>query len=127
MSKRIVAERRRAPRVRLLACCLGLGLASLPALGGCRHKNKTALEHGQGIFIRTCAGCHGTDGRGGTTRTGFAIPPKDLTDPELHARLGRSGIKHTIEAGNGDMPAFGALMEPADIDAVVLYVESLKR
>ncbi len=111
----------------LRLCVWSLVLLCAVLAAGCRHKKKTPLEHGRGIFLRTCAGCHGADGRGGTARTGFTIPPKDLTDPELHARLGHDGIKHTIEVGNGDMPAFGALMAPEDIDALVAYVESLKR
>ncbi|MCA9646042.1 MAG: cytochrome c [Polyangiaceae bacterium] len=122
---RVLASR--APRC-VARCGFAAALLLLGALGsGCRHKEKTPVERGQGIFIRTCAGCHGTDGRGGTTRTGFATPPKDLTDPALHSRLGRDGIKHTIEVGNGDMPAFGALMAPEDIDALVAYIESIKR
>lgn len=126
--KGLPAEGPRARRAKLRAVsaiCSVLLAVSFTA--GCRREQKSQLERGRGIFLRTCAGCHGSDGRGATTRTGFATPPKDLSDPELHARLGRDGIKHTIEVGNGDMPAFGALMSAEDIEALVVYVESLKR
>lgn len=123
--------KRRALKRRVQRCWVSVvsfaALVGLLAGSGCRHKEKTPVEQGRGIFLRACAGCHGADGRGGTTRTGFATPPKDLTDPALHARLGHAGIKHTIEVGSGDMPAFGALMAPEDIDALVAYIESIKR
>ncbi len=104
-----------------LACACSLTLLA------CRHPEKTPVERGRGIFTRTCAGCHGGDGRGATARGGFSTPPKDLTDPALHARLGSAGIKHTIQVGKGQMPAFGALLAEDDIDALVAFIGSIQR
>lgn len=99
------------------------------SLWGCQGSSgqRTPLDQGRRVFARTCAGCHGGDGSGTTTRMGFSTPPKDLRDPALHERLGREGIKRAIQVGQGQMPAFGALMGEEDIDALVVYVESLKR
>lgn len=93
----------------------------------CRHREKTPVEQGRGVFVRTCAGCHGADGRGVSTRGGFSTPPKDLTDPALQSRLGAEGIKKTIQVGKGQMPAFGALMAEEDIDALVAFIGSIER
>ena len=101
--------------------------ALLLPLVACRHREKTPAEHGRGVFIRTCAGCHGADGRSATTRGGFSTPPSDLTDPALQRRLGAAGIKHSIQVGKGQMPAFGALLAEEDIDALVVFIGSIQR
>lgn len=99
----------------------------MPPLGGCQRREKTPLERGQGIFLRTCAGCHGGDGRGTTARLGFTTPPRDLTDPALHQQLGEAGIQQVVRVGKGQMSGFGGVMSDEDIRAVTTYVLSLKR
>lgn len=107
-----------------------LGLHALLAgslfLASCRHVRKTPVQRGEGVFLRSCATCHGPDARG-THPAGFVTPPKDLTDPALHARLGEQGIRDTIRYGKGQMPPFGALLEPEDVDGLIAYLGTLKR
>lgn len=92
----------------------------------CRRAEKTPLERGQGVFLRTCAGCHGPDGRG-TKPVGFATPPRDLTDPKLHERLTDDALRDTVRYGKGQMPPFGAALLPEDLNDLVLYLRTLRR
>jgi mono/diheme cytochrome c family protein len=95
----------------------------LLVLVGCSRLEKTAEERGAGVFLRTCSGCHGADGRG-SSRPGFKVPPRDLTDPSLKD-LRDAEIEAVIREGKGQMPPFGRLMRPEDLDAVVRFVRSL--
>jgi len=89
------------------------------------HREKTPLERGASAFQRACAGCHGLDGRG-TRAQGFKTPPRNLTDPELQARLSDAMLKETIRYGKGQMPNFGAALPQRDIDDIVVYVRTLR-
>lgn len=96
------------------------------SLVGCRHRDRTPTERGFGVFMRACAGCHGPDARG-TRPPGFAVPPRDLTDPELQARLGDDAIRETIRYGKGQMPPFGAALSDQELSNVITYVRTLRR
>jgi mono/diheme cytochrome c family protein len=92
----------------------------------CSHREKAPVERGQGIFLRSCAGCHGPNGKG-TKPVGFTTPPRDLTDPRLHERLTDEALRDTITYGKGQMPPFGAALVPEDLNDLLLYVRSLRR
>jgi mono/diheme cytochrome c family protein len=96
------------------------------ALSACRHKERTPVERGFGVFMRSCAGCHGPDARG-THPPGFATPPRDLTDPALQARLTDDAIRETVHYGKGQMPPFGAALSPEDVNDVIAFVRSVSR
>jgi mono/diheme cytochrome c family protein len=96
------------------------------ALSGCHRKERTPVERGFGVFMRSCAGCHGPDGRG-TRPPGFSVPPRDLTDPELQARLGDDALRETIRYGKGQMPPFGAALSDVEVSDVIQYVRTLSR
>lgn len=112
-SRRVRELRRRIPLFVLVA-----------AVAAC-HRERTPLERGASAFQRACAGCHGPDGRG-TRPPGFKTPPRNLTDPELQARLTDAMIKETIRFGKGQMPNFGAALPQQDIDDIVAYVRTLR-
>src|SRR5690349_6601483 len=106
--------------VRLLIAAALLVLVA-PA---CRTKRTTPVARGEGIFLRSCAGCHGPDARG-THPPGFVTPPRDLTDPTLQERLSDAAIEETIHYGKGQMPPFGAALTPEDLKDLVAYVRTL--
>ena len=108
------------------AALLVLLAACAMALGACRHPRRTPVERGQGVFLRSCAGCHGQDGRGAHP-PGFSVPPRDLTTPELQARLSDGALRETIRYGKGQMPPFGASLLPEDVEDLVAFVRTLKR
>jgi mono/diheme cytochrome c family protein len=103
----------------VVGCCSSI----LPA---CRHVKKTAAQRGEGIFLRSCAGCHGPDARG-THPPGFTVAPRDLTDPALQARLDDIALRETIHFGKGQMPAFGAALVEGDVNDLVSYLRTLRR
>lgn len=102
---------------------LGLSLA----LGciACDSKPKTPTERGAGIFARSCSGCHGFDGSG-VQRPGLTIKPRDLTDPAFQSKMSDEGLKDAIRMGKGQMPPFERLLDPHELDALVLHIRTLK-
>jgi mono/diheme cytochrome c family protein len=67
------------------------------------------------LFLRNCAHCHGADAHGDD-------------GPDLHG-IGWTDdqIANRIRDGKaGQMTAFGEKLKPAEIDALVTYVQSLK-
>jgi mono/diheme cytochrome c family protein len=67
------------------------------------------VYNGELVFEATCAGCHGTGGKGG------GIGPK-LAGTNLAAL----DIQQRVEQGAGTMP--GGLVEAAEVPDVVAYV-----
>ncbi len=67
------------------------------------------LARGQAAFAANCAGCHGPAGKGDA-------------GPNITGRNDFDNIKQAITGGRGEMPPFGAVLMPADIDAIAKYV-----
>lgn len=111
------------PALCLTILVVGFWMLTVPA---CRHVRKTEAERGEGIFLRSCAGCHGPDARG-THPPGFKVAPRDLTDPALQTRLDDAALADTIHFGKGQMPAFGAALASEDVAALIVYVRTLRR
>jgi mono/diheme cytochrome c family protein len=55
------------------------------------------------------------------------VPPRDLTDPVLQARLGDDALRETIRYGKGRMPPFGAALSEQEVSDVIAYVRTLNR
>ena len=119
---------KRTADARLLRTTFALGLltgltGSFAA--GCQTAHeRSAVERGRAAFARICSGCHGFDGKGGT-RAGFAVPPRDLTDPAFHASVTDEQILFTLRNGKGQMPAFAALLPESEQLELLAYVRSL--
>lgn len=73
----------------------------------------TTGDAGAAVYAARCAACHGPDGGGGT---GPAF--EDLTEryPDEGAMVA------VVVGGRGVMPAFGATLTAAEIEAVVAHV-----
>lgn len=86
----------------------------------------------QRLFYAYCAHCHGTDGRGSWRAALFLVRPGDLTDA---ARMDATSDRYLFDIiklggapiGRPGMPAFGATLSDADIEALVRYVRALSR
>ena len=82
---------------------------------------------------KTCAACHGKDGKG-DTKMGKKLEVRDLTDPQVQAKLKdeemtkaiKEGIKNK-ENGKVKMKAFGGKLSDDEIKALVAYVRGLKK
>ena len=76
---------------------------------------KAVAISGRTLFLRNCAHCHGADAHGDE-------------GPDLHG-IGWTNheIATRIRKGKaGQMTAFAGKLQPVEIDALVVYVESLK-
>jgi|SRR5579862_1084570 len=75
----------------------------------------TNAINGRTLFLRNCAHCHGADAHGDD-------------GPDLHdLRLTDEWITNRIRKGKaGQMTAFAGRLQPAEIDALVAYIQSLK-
>lgn len=82
---------------------------------------------GEDVFSDKCASCHGPDGRAHTP-AGRKLHAKDLTG----SKLADDEIRKQVNEGHKDqrgqvMPAFKDDLRPDQIEAVVVYVKSLRK
>jgi mono/diheme cytochrome c family protein len=104
-----------------------LVLAMASMLAGCEGGQGKATfddpqKHGEFVYMRWCAGCHGPTGQGGGARArGAKRPPPDLrtgqwSDDHLR-RVIREGIQGTI------MPPMP--VPDSDLEALIAHVQRL--
>src|SRR5207244_3514281 len=77
-------------------------------------------------YARSCASCHGKDGRAKTLK-GKLKHARDLTDPEWQDKASDERIFNSISNGKGKMPAFGKKLSEQEINTLVNYVRGQKR
>jgi mono/diheme cytochrome c family protein len=77
-----------------------------------------AIKQGRGMFLRSCAHCHGTDARGSG---------EDADGPDLHdLPVSNARIQAVVRTGiQGEMPSFGKKYSPADVRVIIGYLRSL--
>lgn len=84
------------------------------------------VRRGEGLFQQNCAFCHARDGTGRNWIGSFLQPrPRDLTGDDV-AAMTPERLREAIRAGlpGSAMPAWGTVLDDADIDAVAAYVEA---
>ena len=109
--------------------CYGLSAALAPAPGAERphHTQRRSsggdapvsaalVSQGTGLYAQACASCHGGGGVGG-------YGPRLVNTDQSGAQI-TAVIVHGV---TGKMPAFGGKYSPAQIQAMVAYVQSLKK
>ena len=105
-----------AQRAQAAAARPGPTEASLVAL----REDATALDLGRTTFGQMCASCHGPDGGG-------VIGPNLTDDAWLH---GESAMEIYTVVSEGvlakGMPAWGTMLAPEQVEAVVAYVLTLR-
>jgi len=126
-------RRRRAPALTVIVLC---SVASLADATQAPSNPAEGLTSGESIYHAGCAGCHGPHGEGmPDTTVGFDKPDTfpdfsacDQTTPELDADW--KAVIHEGGRARGFsriMPAFGELLTPIQIDAVVAYMRGFCR
>jgi quinohemoprotein ethanol dehydrogenase len=71
------------------------------------------LARGEEIFRQTCSVCHGDRGQGGQHGGGTPLAADELSVET---------IVSTVANGRADMPAFGALLSPAELQDLAGYI-----
>lgn len=98
----------------------GVGVV-LPVVG----RAEGVPADGAALFKRSCAMCHGTDGRAATPAA-KKMGVKDLAHTQLPKEQVRAVIVDGIKGAKGAMPAFGAKFSAAELDALVAHVRGLR-
>lgn len=80
---------------------------------------------GAAIYKAKCAMCHGPDGAG-QTPMGKNMKLRALGSAEVQKQTDAELVKW-IADGKGKMPAYKGKLTPADIDAVVAFIRTLKK
>jgi len=97
------------------ALCAALGFAGVPAFA---HGQQNEARLGARRYMEYCAGCHGTDGRGGAKGPSLAgEPAASRSDDELYAIV-RNGT-------HGGMPPFAQIGE-ASLTALIRFLRLLE-
>ncbi len=97
-----------------------LALLSLALLAGCGRETSVAQD-GRDTYLRYCASCHGSEGRGdGPLAGSLTKPPSDLTQlakrnagryDEAAVMAVIDGRRQVAAHGTRDMPVWGAVFE----------------
>ena len=120
-----------AVSVLLIASCQR---AERPPQAVSPHVSVYELQIGKQVFQSYCAGCHGDTGQGdGFNSFNLDPHPRDLGDPAFQKAKSNADLADTIRRGGAGvglsslMPPWGHTLDARHIDAVVLYVRSLRR
>jgi mono/diheme cytochrome c family protein len=118
----------RRPLLALAVALFGIGVLT----GGLawlldNPKAPLGASRAERLYFGLCVNCHGADGRGSWHALLFLIRPGDLSDA---ARLARESDRYLFDIikyggapiGRPGMPAFGATLSDADIEALVIYL-----
>ena len=84
-----------------------------------------ATPDGAAIYKKSCALCHGPDGKG-KTAVGKSMKVRDLTSPEVQ-KLTDAELRKVIAEGKGKMPGFKSSLSEADIKALVVTIRDLAK
>jgi mono/diheme cytochrome c family protein len=89
---------------------------------------------GKQVYQTYCVGCHGEAGQGDGFNSFSLDPhPRDLGDPAFQKSKSNAELADAIRRGGAGvglsslMPPWGRTLDARRVDAVVLYVRSLKR
>jgi cytochrome c553 len=84
------------------------------------------------IWEKSCASCHGKDGRG-DTRMGKKLEVKDYTDPKVQDELKDDKATKTIKEGLKDdagkvrMKPYADALSDDDIKGLIAYIRAFKK
>lgn len=112
------------------ATLIGVCLVCLPGLTAhSANDNKAAPRGGRdaaAIYAKSCATCHGKDGRAKTFKAKFNRA-RNLTDATWQADVSDERLQNSISNGRGKMPAFGKKLSEEEINGLVAYVRRFKQ
>lgn len=80
------------------------------------------VQLGDALFARTCASCHGREGRGGIAQSDGGGGPRNFTDRAFQQSRTDAELRQAIVNGKGAMPAFGDFFSEDELRALILRV-----
>jgi hypothetical protein len=111
----------------ILTSLLTLSISSI----GPGFTSQALANDGKDLYESYCAACHGVDGSGGPGALGLEVQPADFSDCSFALREPDSdwiAVAHGGGASRGfseQMPAWGAVLTVADIEAVTVHIRTL--
>ncbi|MFN2427063.1 MAG: cytochrome c [Candidatus Binatia bacterium] len=117
----------------------GVVALALAALAGMLFAGPALAEDAAGgapdvakLWTKNCQSCHGSDGKG-KTKAGEKAKVKDLTSPEVKAKMDRARIVTAIKDGVKEegsdkmaMKAYSEKLTPAEIEALADHSMAFK-
>lgn len=109
---------------------MGLGLSMALAMPGAAM----AAEDGKAIWDKSCAKCHGKEGKG-DTKVGKKLKINDYTSAEWQAKVKDEELIKAIKEGKGEkdeegefaMPAFGSKLNEEQVKASLAFIRAMKK
>ena len=83
------------------------------------------LANGKKVYVKYCAGCHGSEGKG----EGYKIlgaDPADFTSPSTKQKSDTT-LLNTIHEGNSSMPSWKIRLSEEDGRDVLAFIRSLTK
>jgi mono/diheme cytochrome c family protein len=102
-----------------------LGAVVIAVLAGCRPNASGGSAEGPTLFEAMCSRCHGPTGKP-TEGMVAQLNVKDLTAPELRARITPELVEDQVRRGSANklMPPFEGVLTEQQIEAVAAWVAS---
>jgi mono/diheme cytochrome c family protein len=108
--------------------------AARPATAAPPRPTRYQLGVGREVFQHYCVGCHGETGAGdGFNSFNLDPRPRDLGDPAFQKSKTNADLADAVRRGGSGvglsslMPPWGHTLDTRQIDAVVVYLRSLRR
>ena len=105
-----------------------------PGAAASPHRSLYEMQVGKQVYQAYCVGCHGASGEGdGFNSFNLDPRPRNLTDPAYQKTKSNAELADVIRRGGAGvgqsslMPPWGNTLDAREVDAVILYVRSLKR
>jgi mono/diheme cytochrome c family protein len=89
------------------------------------ESKRADVAKGEKVFLRHCAGCHGSEGKG----DGYLLlgpEPANLTRPTTKKKSDVM-LLQTIHEGKPNMPSWKTRLSEEDSRAVLVYIRTLKK
>jgi mono/diheme cytochrome c family protein len=103
-----------------------VGAGQLAAYGQAGAESEDArLAKGKKVYVKHCAGCHGTEGAGGGYKL-LGPDPANLTSPSIKKKSDSALLK-TIHEGKSTMPPWKVRLSEQDSRAVLAYIRTLAK
>lgn len=116
--------------------CMGVIFVSAPFPSSAQKQTNEQIIRGRKLFASYCASCHGVDAAGnGPVASSLKKQPPNLTKiepkngkfPAEEVRKKITGEGEVPVHGKKDMPVWGLIFSPADINNLVKFLESIQK